>query len=79
MHTRDVPPTRTSSSATVQVKPFGPHQRSTRSGSVHDFQAASMGAGMSRLTTRSCVSCWVVSFIVAPPLQAAAAASVSLR
>ena len=56
MQTSDRPPTRTSISATVQVKPFGPHHCSTYSGSVHDFQASSSGAGMSRVPTTSKVS-----------------------
>ena len=47
--------------------------------SVQDFQASWMGAGMSRLTTRSCVSGCVVSVIMAPLLDAVVAASVSLR
>ncbi len=45
MHTSERPPTRTSMSATVQAKPFGPHHCSTYSGSVHDFQASTSGTG----------------------------------
>src|SRR6476660_9539210 len=55
MQTRDEPPTRKSILATGEVKPFGPHQRMTYSGSLQTFQTRSAGALNTRVTTRSLV------------------------
>src|SRR5215831_9164987 len=53
MQTRDVPPSRKSILATGDVKPFGPHQRFTCSGSLQAFHTLSTGASKMRVTTRS--------------------------
>src|SRR4030095_3595776 len=53
MQTSDTPPTRKSILAIGQVKPVGPHQRLTCSGSVQAFHTRSTGASKTRLKTRS--------------------------
>src|SRR5207244_6664022 len=55
MHQRYFPPTRRSISHAGDVKPFGPHQRMTCSGSVQPYQTSSRGASKTRSTmsTRS--------------------------
>src|SRR4051812_23696142 len=53
MDTSDVPPTRTSISASGQVKPFGPHQRCRRRDSVQAANTAEAGASKTRVIVRS--------------------------
>src|ERR1700719_1569148 len=48
---RKVPPGRSSSLWMRDVKPFGPHQCSRRSGSVSAFHTRSRGASKTRVTT----------------------------
>src|SRR3712207_3391750 len=51
MQTSEVPPSRKSILATGAVKPVGPHQRITRSGSDQAFHTSSTGASKTRVTT----------------------------
>src|SRR5919112_249297 len=53
MQRRKVPPGRRSMSQYGIVKPSGPHQRLTRSGSVHARNTSSRGTSKSRVTTSS--------------------------
>src|SRR3972149_4139749 len=48
-----MPPTRRSMSQEGAMKPSGPHQRFTSSGSVHAFHTSSRGASNVRLSTSS--------------------------
>src|SRR5918992_6148009 len=49
-----MPPTRKSIWQKGVVKPFGPHQRIIRSGSVHALNTSSRGASKMRSMTSSC-------------------------
>src|SRR5213593_2296648 len=53
MQTSDDAPSRKSIRATGEVKPVGPHQRLTYSGSFQAFQTCSTDASKTRVTTRS--------------------------
>src|SRR3989304_5654502 len=53
MQKRYLPPTRKSIVQDGAVKPFGPHQRATWSGSVHAFHTSSRGASKTRVMASS--------------------------
>src|SRR5580658_5668038 len=63
MQTRNFPPGLMSMSQNVVVKPCGPHQRATCSGSIHALNTRRRGASMTRVTTscRSVASAAAVS------------------
>src|SRR5262244_2974037 len=63
MQTRKVPPGRISMSQYVVTKPCGPHQRATRSGSVHAWNTRWRGASKVRVMTSS-RSRWSASMLV---------------
>src|SRR5579859_3322582 len=50
---RIAPPGRASTSQTGAVNPLGPHQRASRSGSVHALNTSSRGASNVRVMTSS--------------------------
>src|SRR5438445_9564937 len=68
MQKRYLPPTRKSILMTGAVKPFGPHQRLVRSGSVHAFHTRSRGASNTRAITSSLAFAFpfVCFFVVLP-------------
>src|SRR5688572_14336910 len=53
MQNKNLPPSRKSILHNGEVKPVGPHQRITYSGSVHALQTSSIGASKVRVMTRS--------------------------
>src|SRR5271156_6347598 len=63
MQKRNLPPGLMSMLQKVVVKPCGPHQRATCSGSIHALNTRGRGASMTRVTTscRSVVSAVTVS------------------
>src|ERR687895_1494746 len=74
MQTRDVPPSRKSILASGDVKPVGPHQRITCSGSLQALHTSSTGAPKTRVTTTLNVlvpSSLSLSFMFATPFQSA--------
>src|SRR5205807_244455 len=62
MHTRRLPPTRTSILATGMVAPLGPYHALKCSGSVHIFQMSSTGASKVRSITTASLSITVSAF-----------------
>src|SRR5580658_1330280 len=79
MQTRNFPPGLMSMSQKVVMKPCGPHQRATCSGSIHALNTRRRGASMTRVTTscRSVVSAAVVS--AATSMAAATLLALSLQ